>query len=359
MLKSPNELSQVENRFETTYKEGYMLKHRYLFWAAVIAVFVFAAGPAMAQTPDFMTTIEGGHWITEEDFVPADTAAPGETMSYVVGVNNIGDGDGNPRDEIVLSIYLPSGVPCDITAYLNEDPDAVAAYEALWDSLAFSENIFIEESEPDAHDGTAAFYGIDGYCEDFLLQPQNLNVPHGTEGAVFFDAVMPTPPLTEGFVHVTSTNIDKDLHYGRSGCADASENQNSLQVCQNHACMGPRINLMEPITETVELVNDGSDAPTEGCGPLVDFTAGNIALIRRGSCNFEEKVMNAMTAGASAVIIGDHDDFTDSTTDPDQVLGMACTDFCDESLITIPAIFISYNDMENILADLRLSFRIC
>ncbi len=55
----------------------------------------------------------------------------------------------------------------------------------------------------------------------------------------------------------------------------------------------------------VVLVNDGSGAPTEGCGALVNGGAvsGNIALVDRGSCAFTQKVLNAQAAGAVGVIV--------------------------------------------------------
>ena len=54
------------------------------------------------------------------------------------------------------------------------------------------------------------------------------------------------------------------------------------------------------------LVNDGSATPTEGCGPLVGFPAGAIAVVDRGTCTFLSKVENAEAAGASAVIIANN-----------------------------------------------------
>lgn len=43
--------------------------------------------------------------------------------------------------------------------------------------------------------------------------------------------------------------------------------------------------------------------PLEGCGPLVGFTPGKIAVIDRGTCPFVDKVLNAQNSGAIAVII--------------------------------------------------------
>ena len=48
-----------------------------------------------------------------------------------------------------------------------------------------------------------------------------------------------------------------------------------------------------------------ADTSTSGCeaSDFQGFTAGNVALIQRGTCTFEQKVDNAEAAGASAVII--------------------------------------------------------
>jgi Zn-dependent M28 family amino/carboxypeptidase len=49
----------------------------------------------------------------------------------------------------------------------------------------------------------------------------------------------------------------------------------------------------------------GDHATTSGCEPedFATFTAGNIALLQRGTCNFAVKAANAEAAGASAVVI--------------------------------------------------------
>jgi extracellular elastinolytic metalloproteinase len=57
----------------------------------------------------------------------------------------------------------------------------------------------------------------------------------------------------------------------------------------------------------IVLVNDGSAAPSQGCGPLVAFPAGAIALVdRSGDCGFLTQVENAEDAGASAVIVANN-----------------------------------------------------
>ena len=52
----------------------------------------------------------------------------------------------------------------------------------------------------------------------------------------------------------------------------------------------------------VEMVNDGEGAPADGCQPFVDFTPGNVALIRFGGCLFRPAAENAAAAGAIGVV---------------------------------------------------------
>ena len=55
----------------------------------------------------------------------------------------------------------------------------------------------------------------------------------------------------------------------------------------------------------VDINLTGERANTSGCEPedFADFTAGNIALMQRGTCAFSIKVANAAAAGASAAIV--------------------------------------------------------
>jgi hypothetical protein len=88
----------------------------------------------------------------------------------------------------------------------------------------------------------------------------------------------------------------------------------------------------------VVLVDDGSENPTKGCNPLVDFPAGAIALVDRDLCGFVQKANNAQEAGAIAMIVANHLDgapFTMGGTDPG---------------ITIPSVMISLDDGNTIKA---------
>lgn len=57
---------------------------------------------------------------------------------------------------------------------------------------------------------------------------------------------------------------------------------------------------------TVVLADDGVGATADGCEPLVNDVAGDIALIDRGICSFVQKVLNAQAAGAIGVIIANN-----------------------------------------------------
>jgi hypothetical protein len=66
----------------------------------------------------------------------------------------------------------------------------------------------------------------------------------------------------------------------------------------------------EGVSGEIVLVDDGSANPTEGCGPLVDFPEGAIALVDRGTCPFVQKAQNAQAAGAVALIVANNTDAT-------------------------------------------------
>ncbi len=68
------------------------------------------------------------------------------------------------------------------------------------------------------------------------------------------------------------------------------------------------------------------------------FTAGRIALIQRGSCNFGVKVQNAQAAGASGVII-----FNEGNPDRTALLSGSLVDAAGNPIIpTIPVAFTSF-----------------
>jgi len=91
-----------------------------------------------------------------------------------------------------------------------------------------------------------------------------------------------------------------------------------------------------------ELVDDGTALPSEGCNPLVGFTAGKVALIDRGSCEFGVKVLNAEQAGAVAAVVVNNQG--------DGVMSMGAGAVGDQ--VTIASVFIGQGDGDLIKAEL-------
>jgi len=91
------------------------------------------------------------------------------------------------------------------------------------------------------------------------------------------------------------------------------------------------------VTGTVELADDGVGQGNDACDPLVDFTAGKIALITMGACSerFLTPVANAEAAGAIAAIV----------VNPlnDNVITMTGS-----GGLSIPAVFVGRTDGETI-----------
>ena len=110
--------------------------------------------------------------------------------------------------------------------------------------------------------------------------------------------------------------------------------------CFPNLSFGPTITA--PMTSNIVLVSDGSATPTIGCVGFTNSAAvnGKIALIRRGSCTFAVKVMNAQTAGAIAVII------MNNVPGPPAAIGGTDTN------ITIPSVMISQADGDRLEAAL-------
>ncbi|MEN1728393.1 MAG: M36 family metallopeptidase, partial [Pseudomonadota bacterium] len=104
----------------------------------------------------------------------------------------------------------------------------------------------------------------------------------------------------------------------------------------------------EPLSDpgtigTLELVNASSGTPNQGCSALTGFNAGNIALIRRGGCEFGTKALLAENAGASAVVIINNEGGNGTIN-----MGAGA----DGNSVTVPVAMIGNDDGDLIVADL-------
>lgn len=107
------------------------------------------------------------------------------------------------------------------------------------------------------------------------------------------------------------------------------------------------------------LVNDGSVGtnPTygnllseEGCNPsTAGAYTGKIAVIRRNSCNFSLKMLNAQDAGAIGVIIVNREDVQTNMVAKDPATGILDGY---GTQVTIPAVIISKTDGDQIIAEM-------
>jgi hypothetical protein len=92
-----------------------------------------------------------------------------------------------------------------------------------------------------------------------------------------------------------------------------------------------------------ELANTGTATPTDGCGPLIGFTPGNVAFIDRGNCEFGVKALNAQDAGAIAAVIANDREGT-------VLVNMAGGVVADQ--VTIPVVAIGQDDGNTIRPEL-------
>lgn len=213
--------------------------------------------------------------------------------------------------------------------------------------------------------------------------------PAGQEGVHVFDISDPTRPQALTFVrtpcgsHTASAVPDPDnnrlLIYNSpssaaAGCLGIDLLQVPLDAPQNASYLrhlpsgqpGTRANLVTVdapssaagtyqatgagfgptpspagLSGVISVVNASTGSvPSQGCGPLVDFPVGAIALADRGGCGFAVITKNAQNAGASAVIIANNA--------PGAPITMGGSD----ASITIPAVMVSQADGSTIKSGL-------
>ncbi|TYB78485.1 T9SS-dependent M36 family metallopeptidase [Bizionia myxarmorum] len=103
-----------------------------------------------------------------------------------------------------------------------------------------------------------------------------------------------------------------------------------------------------PVTADLAIVNDGTTTPTLGCNALTSLT-GKIAVVRRGTCAFSDKIQNAQNAGAVAVIVVNH-----NNPDNDPAYAQYVTMAGEVNPpINIPSVFMNYADGETLIAAMQ------
>ncbi len=156
------------------------------------------------------------------------------------------------------------------------------------------------------------------------------------------------------FVSIGTQVVAQDLVHLRITTPDGAIDWDidATKTANDH---GPQ--LPESISGEIVKAFDGVTEPSDNdtwtefgqycCDPTIvnaDEVAGKIAYISRGACIFSGKILNAQNAGAIAVIIANRAPFgLDAGTHTQGLITMAGTAPESDS-ITIPAIFISYED---------------
>jgi Zn-dependent metalloprotease len=114
-------------------------------------------------------------------------------------------------------------------------------------------------------------------------------------------------------------------------------------IAGSYGVAGASFNPDPPIAATapLELVDDGSGDVTDACEPLVGFTAGRIAVVHRGNCNFSLKAQRVQNAGATGMIV---------VNTQDSVFNMSGSN----PAIVIPSVMVASSDGQTIEAQLGL-----
>ena len=305
-------------------------------WIAALA----AAGLATvvgASESDLATVIE----------IPR-TGCPGGVVTVTVGYTNLGpDSAATPY----LNVTIPSGVPAPIDELTQEQFDELEASAAGTDTFGNTPVLFLDSAG----------------CESLFFQLQG-PVPPGpiqglapsAAGSFTFDLVVPMEPevghltitepaeLAGEFVpalsrHRREFDDGPTRRYGRG--LDCGYRYGGCTAIDD--CFGARLSLIPAFSSELELVNDGgaSGGAACGCGPLIDFPAGRIAVILRGgyTCSYFVKAWHAQVAGAAAAIVVNDDGFCDSgAVSPDCVVDMHGGAIA--GVIDIPVIMLSAAD---------------
>jgi PKD repeat protein len=214
------------------------------------------------------------------------TAEPGEAVTFAVDYQN------NSADEGQLSIMTfiwPRG------AYFDIDDAFVDAYNA-----SFTDT---RTNELDG-DADGPFFFINGSCDGYLSQiysnaTETLDLPGGASGQYTLTVPMPMEqPEMATFRVDEPADLAGSYYFLEGACNDCDDPGGA-------SCMGTPVGLIEPISGSLVVVDDGTDATADGCETLVNGAdvAGNFAVIDRGACDFGVKVLNAFVAGATGIII--------------------------------------------------------
>ena len=311
--------------------------------------------------------------VTCEDF--GGTLLPAIALDVINGIGQIWiDQDGNTTFDTGADIDITGGAiigfptsDLTFTVYDGGDPDCALTVTVL--SGSYSCDGVLEGGTPLLVCGFEATADVVNYtCNGDGTAAVTINV-NNPVGDISFD----NPDVTAITPNVEYTiNVPVGAGCGVTTIV-ASENAD--------ISLGPIVEITSPPSIAGSVLTVGTNAfpdwgidintvtpcvsgilvaPTDGTAPENDFCeptppatptaaqcaniAGNIAIIDRGACPFTTKAENAQACGAVAVVICNND-----TAAPDAVITMAGTSI---GAVTIPAVFLSYNQCQAIYMEL-------
>ena len=309
-----------------------------LIAATVVIVW---AWPAWASESDLSSIVEG-----------ASVVSAGEVVTFTIRYANAGPDEAQTP---YVNLAIPSGLPAPLDQLTGEQFDALLNSSVGTDTLGNSPMLFIDDSS----------------CESLLLQLQGPVPPDpiqgltpGNAGSFTVDLPIPMEPPTFGkMVVVEPAHLAREYFpaltrhrmYHPAGAPRYAPGLNCNDLvggCYELGdCFGPRLSLMDPFTASLEIADDGSAVsdPALACNSLVGFSAGRIALVRRGECPYFDKADHAQAAGASGVVVVNDGRCSGLGSDsPDCVVPMPGGE--DAGFIDIPVIMISMTDGEELIA---------
>ncbi len=304
-----------------------------------------------------------------ESDLSTTTTAPASVQAGVTFTETIGyanAGPDTPASMYVFSYFLPPmGLDVVFDDDLNGDGAIFSAIQATAD-------------DTDTEGNFPLLFYDSSYCEDLVFQLQGSTsyddqppmqpLASGESGSFSYDVMIPmeaprnnaitiTEPasLAQSWFGNTTDVFDAagKNKYGRGSCEnDLTHPDDPMCEYIEDNCFGARISQMdEPLEAEFELVNDGSADPTFGCEALVDFTPGNIAILRRGGCQFGTKAFNADQAQAAGMVMVFDDNCNGLSTSDQCTFGMLGGDL--GGLVTIPVASLAMADGEPIIAALE------
>jgi len=277
---------------------------------------MFLIAPIITLSASALQAADSDVWTTHSG---ADPIAVGVPFTITVGYGNNGPDAATSAyinsyftapmglDVFIDDFFNGNGMLFDIIQASADGTDTLGNAPLLfWDDYHCEELLFQlqrNDSDPDANPVEGLDPGVSAtfsYDVTIPMESPNTGTIEIIQPASMAQAWTASNPATTFVLQAAAFNT-----YARGTC-DKYVGTMEEDICEyiDDNCFGARVSqLNEPLEAEFELVNDGTVDPTLGCEAFVDFTPGNIALMRRGVCEFGVKGFNAEQAGAVAVFM--------------------------------------------------------